>query len=147
MSEPVHPLQNWQRLVHGPLAHWAQVQPNAVAIDDGTQRISFAQLHAAMQAGADQLNASAAPSTRLLDAAQPPIALITDFLATNASGRCAALGDAAWPAAQRAVAQGWIDALAAKTAAGAQPERANSFSFNSNRHPQTLRQSPHAAHF
>lgn len=115
MSQPVRPLQNWLRLVHGPLAHWAQVQPDAVAMDDGAQRIRFAQLHAAVQAGADQLNASAAPSTRLLDATQAPIALITDFLATNASGRCAALGDAAWPTSQHATAAQWIADLAAKT--------------------------------
>ena len=122
-------LQNWQQLVHGPLAHWAQATPDAVAVDDGAQALSFAQLHAAVQAHADSLNASAAPNTLLLDASLPPAQLVTAFLATNASGRCAALGDAAWPAAQRAVAQGWIDALAAKTAVGAQPERASRSAF------------------
>ena len=129
MSLPVPPLQDWQRLVHSPLAHWAQVQPDAVAIDDGTQRISFAQLHAAVQASAHALAASAAPSVRLLDATQPPVTLITDFLATNASGRCAALGDAAWPAAQRATAAQWTADLAAKTPVCADAERADSYPF------------------
>ncbi|WP_312835078.1 AMP-binding protein [Comamonas sp.] len=107
------PLAGWQRLVHGPLAHWAQQRPDAIAIDDGQQRMGFADLHAAVQQHAQALEAQNAPHTRLLDASQPPAALITDFLATNASGRCAALGDRAWSPAQQAQAQQWIDALAA----------------------------------
>ena len=117
MSGSPHPLSRlapWQRLVHGPLAHWAQQRPDAIAIDDGEQRIRFADLHATVQQQADALQARNAPHTRLLDARQSPTALITDFLATNASGRCAALGDMAWSAAQQAQAQRWMDALAAK---------------------------------
>ena len=98
MSGSPHPLSRlapWQRLVHGPLAHWAQQRPDAIAIDDGEQRIRFADLHATVQQQADALQARNAPHTRLLDARQSPTALITDFLATNASGRCAALGDMA----------------------------------------------------
>lgn len=113
MSGLATPLPHWQRLVHGPLAHWAQQRPNAIAIDDGQQRIRFADLHAAVQQQAQALQAQNAPHTRLLDAGQSPAALVTDFLATNASGRCAALGDKAWSPAQQAQAQQWIDALAA----------------------------------
>lgn len=113
MSRLATPLPHWQRLVHGPLAHWAQQRPDAIAIDDGQQRICFADLHAAVQQQAQALEAQNAPHTRLLDANQSPAALITDFLATNASGRCAALGDKAWSPAQQAQAQQWIDALAA----------------------------------
>ena len=109
-------LADWQQLVHGPLAHWAQTTPQALALDDGTQRLSFAELHAAVQARAAALNASAAAHTCLLDAHLPPATLVTEFLATNASGRCAALGDAAWPDAQRQQAQRWIDALCSSPA-------------------------------
>ncbi|MDR2328124.1 MAG: AMP-binding protein [Comamonas sp.] len=109
---PLTQLAPWQRLVHGPLAHWAQQRPDAIAIDDGQQRICFADLHAAVQQQSQALEAQNAPHTRLLDASQSLAALISDFLATNASGRCAALGDKAWSPAQQAQAQQWIDALA-----------------------------------
>lgn len=109
-------LPAWQQLVHGPLAHWAQTRPQALALDDGSQRITFAELHAAVQERAAALNASATPHTCLLDARLPPVALLTEFLATNASGRCAALGDAAWPDAQRQQAQRWIAELCATPA-------------------------------
>ena len=122
-------LQDWQRLVYSPLAHWAQRQPDAVAIDDGTQRISFAALHHAVQQQAQALQASNAPSARLLDATLPPIALVTDFLATTASGRCAGLGDAAWPAAQQAMAQQWLAELSAKTPACTDAARGSSYPF------------------
>ena len=108
-------MQDWQQWVHSPLAHWAQHKPQALAIDDGNQQLSFAQLHAAVQQRMQALDAANAPSTCLLDATQQPAALITDFIATNASGRCAALGDAAWPAAQRAQVQRSMDALADQT--------------------------------
>ena len=122
-------LPAWQRLVHTPLAHWAQHRPDAIALDDGTQRICFAQLHAKVQAQAAALQTCHAPSTVLLDAAQPPIDIVTTFLATNASGRCAALGDAAWPAAQQQLAAQWVDELAAQTPVSGQAERTSSYPF------------------
>lgn len=124
MSGLATPLPHWQRLVHGPLAHWAQQRPDAIAIDDGQQRICFADLHAAVQQQAQALQTQNAPHTRLLDAGQSPAALVTDFLATNASGRCAALGDKAWSPAQQAQAQQWIDALAATPPAGSSADEA-----------------------
>ena len=120
-------MQDWQQYVHTPLAHWAQQRPDAIAVDDGTQVLSFAQLHAAVQQRVQALQA--APATVLLDATLPPAALVCDFLATNASGRCAALGDAAWPAAQRQQVQQAIDDLNTKEAASAQPARASCSPF------------------
>ena len=123
-------MHDWQHYIHTPLAHWAQQRPDAIAVDDGAQALSFAQLHAAVQQRVQGLHGlQPAPATVLLDATLPPAALVCDFLATNASGRCAALGDAAWPAAQRQQVQQVIDDLNAKEAASAQPARASRSPF------------------
>ena len=42
MSAPVPPA--W-RLVHDCIAHWAQVQPQAVALASECEQLTFAQLH------------------------------------------------------------------------------------------------------
>lgn len=122
-------MHDWQQLIHTPLAHWAQQQPKSVAVDDGEQALSFAQLHAAVQQRVQAIHTAQAPSTLLLDATLSPAALVADFIATNTSGRCAALGDANWPASQRAQVQQAIDTLNTKKAASAHPAGASSYPF------------------
>ena len=122
-------MQDWQALVHSPLAHWARVRPDAVAVDDGNEALTFAQLHAAIHMRVQHLNAAKSPATILLDAAQNPVPLVCDFIATNASGRCAALGDASWPPGQRAQVQRMVDEINAKSASSAYPASAGCSPF------------------
>lgn len=122
-------MHDWQTLVHSPLAHWAHQRPDAMAVDDGDTRLSFAQLHTAVQQRVQALQSTGAPATVLLDANQPPAALVADFVATNASGRCAALGDAAWPDAQRMRVQQLIADLNTQEAASARPDCASRSPF------------------
>lgn len=89
-------------LVHGPLAHWSQVQPQAIALSNGLEQLSFAQLQARVAAQARALHARRAPATVLLDGSGSGLERIVDFLAVIASGRCAAVADPEWPAAVQA---------------------------------------------
>lgn len=89
-------------LVHGRLAHWSAVQPQAVALANGQLQLSFAQLQARVHEQAQALRARRAPATLLLDGSGPGLERIVDFLAVIASGRCAAVADPDWPAAVQA---------------------------------------------
>ncbi len=89
-------------LVHGPLAHWARVQPQSVALANAQAQLSFAQLQARVQAQAEALRARHAPATVLLDSSGSGLERIVDFLAVVASGRCAAVADPDWPEAVQA---------------------------------------------
>ncbi|MEG1454121.1 MAG: AMP-binding protein [Comamonas sp.] len=89
-------------LVHGPLAHWGRVQPQAIALSNGLEQLSFAQLQARVAAQAQALHASRAPATVLLDGSACGLERIVDILAVIASGRCAAVADPEWPAAVQA---------------------------------------------
>ncbi|MEG1770831.1 MAG: AMP-binding protein, partial [Comamonas sp.] len=86
-------------LVHGPLAHWSRVQPDAVALSNGLEQLGFAQLQARVASQAAALRARQAPATVLLDGSGSGLERIVDFLAVVASGRCAAVADPEWPAA------------------------------------------------
>jgi acyl-CoA synthetase (AMP-forming)/AMP-acid ligase II len=88
-------------LVHAPLAHWAQVQADAVAIRNGTDALTFTQLHQAVTQRAQTLTQARAPATVLVNDALPMTQRLVDFLGIIASGRCAAVGDPDWPPAVR----------------------------------------------
>ncbi len=88
-------------LVHAPLAHWAQVHADAVAIRNGTDTLTFAQLHQAVTQRAYALTQARAPATVLVNDALPMTQRLVDFLGIVASGRCAAVGDPDWPPAVR----------------------------------------------
>ena len=92
---PLPALFDW---VHGPLAHWARTRPDALALANERQRLSFAELHARVQARARRLDAEGAPATVLLGGDAGTLDGLVDFLGVIASGRCAAMGDAQWPA-------------------------------------------------
>ena len=92
------PLPEAFELVHGPLAHWSQVRPGAVALANGRQQLTFAQLLARVAQQAQALRARRAPATVLLRATGPGLERIVEFLAVIASGRCAAVADPDWPA-------------------------------------------------
>lgn len=92
------PLPALFQLVHGPLAHWSQVQPQAVALSNGREQLSFAQLHAQVQRQAQALRQQSAPATVLLDSSGSGLERIVEFLGVIASGRCAAVADPDWPA-------------------------------------------------
>ncbi|MET1115074.1 MAG: AMP-binding protein [Comamonas sp.] len=89
-------------LVHGPLAHWSEVQPEAVALSNGVDQLTFAQLQARVTQQAQRLRAQSAPATVLLQGGSTGLERIVDFLAVIASGRCAAVADPDWPAAVQA---------------------------------------------
>lgn len=89
-------------LVHGPLAHWSQAQPGAMALSNGAQQLTFAQLHARVEQQAQALRERHAPATVLLEGSGSGLERIVDFLAVIASGRCAAVADPDWPAAVQA---------------------------------------------
>lgn len=88
-------------LVHAPLARWAQTRAQRVAIDDGHQQLTFAQLHAQVQHQADELRRAQAPETVFVDAQLSTVAQMVNFLAIITSGRCAAVSDPDWPDAVR----------------------------------------------
>jgi acyl-CoA synthetase (AMP-forming)/AMP-acid ligase II len=93
MPTPAHDL------VHGRLAHWAQVRGDAVALDDGHTRLNFAQLHQAVTSAAAAL--AHAPATVFVHDAGSTVQQVVDFLAIVHTGRCAAVSDPDWPAATR----------------------------------------------
>ena len=101
-------------LVHDCIAHWAQVQPQAVALASECEELTFAQLHQRVQAQAAQWGQSAceqAAPTVLLPLHLGVVEGLVQFLAVLASGRCAAIGDAAWPPAIAQSVQAAVAAL------------------------------------
>lgn len=92
---PLPPLFEW---VHGPLAHWARTRPEALALANERRQLGFAELHARVQARARQLDAEGAPAAVLLGGEAGTLDGVVAFLGVVASGRCAAMGDAQWPA-------------------------------------------------
>ena len=90
--------------VHGPLAHWAACRPQHLAVSDGVQSLDFAAVQSAVQVRAAALMAASAPPAILISDALPQRDQLLEFLAVIASGRCAAMGDPAWPEAQREAA-------------------------------------------
>ena len=84
--------------VHAPLAHWAAQRPGAIALAHETGHLTFAELHARVQQRAQALQAAQAPATVLLSGALGVVETLVEFLGVLASGRCAAIGDPAWPA-------------------------------------------------
>ena len=97
-----------QGCVHARLPHWAQNRGEAVALDDGHTRLSFAALHEAVAGIAHALTASHAPACVLVDDRLPALRQIVEFLGIVASGRCAALGEPDWTPATRAQVQSWL---------------------------------------
>ena len=102
-------------LVHAPLADWAHLRGEAIAIRHGQHTLSFAQLHDAVTQRAHALLKSNAPATLLVNEALPITDRLVDFLGIIASGRCAAVGDADWPPPVRQAV------LAALSQAAAEP--------------------------
>ncbi len=86
-------------LVHAPLADWAQSRGAAMALQSGSQSLTFAELHVAVTQGAQALTRQQAPATVLVDSTRPLLQRLVDFLGIVASGRCAAVADPDWPAA------------------------------------------------
>ena len=97
--------------VHHPLAHWAHTRPHAVALASESQRLTFADLHARVQQRAAQLAAAQAPATVLLPGTGGVVHTLVEFLAVLTAGRCAAVGDPAWPAPIAQSVQAAIAAL------------------------------------
>ncbi len=87
--------------MHGPLAHWARVRGGAVALNNGSTCLSFAQLHEAVTQGAQALAHAQAPATVFVNEGLSTLQQVVDFLAIIASGRCAAVSDPDWPLAIR----------------------------------------------
>jgi len=94
----MYPCQNTD-LVHAPLADWAQLRGDSIAIQHGQETLTFAQLHGAVMQRANTLRHAQAPATVLVSQALPIADRLVDFLGIISSGRCAAVGDADWPPA------------------------------------------------
>ena len=88
-------------LVHAPLAHWAQVRADVVALDDGHTALTFAALHAAVTQQAQALHQQQAPETVFVNDTLSTVQHMVAFLAIITSGRCAAVTDPDWPVAVR----------------------------------------------
>ncbi len=88
-------------LVHAPLAHWASVRGETVAISDGSSHLTFSELNAAVLQRAAALSKAQAPATLLVDDSATSLHQLVEFLAVISSGRCAAIADPDWPAAVR----------------------------------------------
>ena len=88
-------------LVHAPLEDWALSQGEALAVQSGSQSLTFTALHAAVAQRARALGQQHAPATVLVDSSLPLVNRLVDFLGTIASGRCAAVADPDWPDAIR----------------------------------------------
>lgn len=91
------PLQGFWELVHGPLAHWARVKPDAMALQSETRSISFAQLHAEVSKRSTAIAQRREPQMLLQDSSRGTLECVIGFLAIIASGRCAAVADPEWP--------------------------------------------------
>ena len=107
-------------LVHAPLAHWAATRADAIALDDGRQTLSFAQLHARVGQVARRLDAAGAPATAWVENSGGTLDALVDFLGIIASGRCAAVADAQWTPATRGAVRGQLPQEPAATT-GPQP--------------------------
>jgi long-chain acyl-CoA synthetase len=117
-------------LVHAPLAHWATARPQAVALDDGHQTLSFAQLHARVGQVARRLGQTGAPATVWVETAGSTLEALVEFLGIIASGRCAAVADAQWTPATRSAVRAHLPHEPAP-AGGAQPLSAFYIGFTS----------------
>jgi acyl-CoA synthetase (AMP-forming)/AMP-acid ligase II len=95
-------------LVHAPLAEWAISRGEVIAIRDGVQVLSFAQLHAAVTERSRDLLKTRAPATLMVNQALPMVERLVDFLGIIASGRCAAVADPDWPPSVRQAVLGSI---------------------------------------
>ncbi|WP_287916844.1 AMP-binding protein [Comamonas sp.] len=93
----IHALPAAFQTMHGPLAYWAGTQGEATALRCDTQQWSYAQLHALVQTRAADIERQAPGHTPLLPMHLSACEMVIEFLATNCSGRCAAIGDAQWP--------------------------------------------------
>lgn len=107
--------------VHAPLAMWATQRGGQIAVDDGRQSLSFAQLHEEVQRIACGLDASHAPATVWMPAGLSTLRSLVQFLGIVASGRCAAVGDSQWPPATRAAAQALLPEGAAHNGDASSP--------------------------
>jgi acyl-CoA synthetase (AMP-forming)/AMP-acid ligase II len=96
-------------LVHAPLARWSRERAGQIAIDDGRERLSFAQLQQAVKRLLPRLEGAAATVT--VDCQQSTAAQLVEFLAIIASGRCAAISDPDWTAPVRAAVSEMLAAL------------------------------------
>ena len=117
MACPTGVLVADHRLVHAPLAHWAQTRGEVVALDDGHTTLTFAALHAAVAQQAEMLQQQHAPATVFVDDTQTTLAQMVAFLAIITSGRCAAVTDPDWPATVRQSVQAAFTQEAAYPAA------------------------------
>ena len=97
------------RQVHLPLAHWARQRPRALALASETQRLTFADLHARVMQRAQAL--AQAADTVLIPVQLGTVETLVEFLAVIGSGRCAAIGDPAWPPEVLAAVRRSIEAL------------------------------------
>jgi long-chain acyl-CoA synthetase len=98
----------WGEGVHAPLRYWANTRGDALAIDDGQTRLSFAALHDAFDQVAGRLSRARAPTSLLVNDQLPLTCQIVEFLGIVASGRCAALGDPDWTPTTRDEVRSWL---------------------------------------
>lgn len=102
--------------VHAPIAYWAARTPNETAIDDGSLCLSFRALSEQVHARASAL--CAVPSPVWIDDTATPGEQLVSFLAANAAGHAAAIGDPDWSPAVRRQVMELLDAQSSDALAG-----------------------------
>ncbi|MBS0340059.1 MAG: AMP-binding protein [Proteobacteria bacterium] len=91
--------------VHAPVAYWAARTPDAVAIDDGSVRLTFEDLLEGAPTDVEGVNSS--PTPIWVDDASSPAAQLLSLVRIVAAGNAAAVGDPDWsPVLRRQVMEG-----------------------------------------
>ncbi|MBS0342708.1 MAG: AMP-binding protein [Proteobacteria bacterium] len=87
--------------VHELLAHWAALTPRAIAIGDGSLRLTFRDLAAIAGTRTRAPRTQAAPRPVWVDESLSPGAQLLDFLGILMAGDAAVMGDPGWSPLQR----------------------------------------------
>lgn len=93
--------------IHSPLEHWASLTPRAIALQNETTALTYADLHEQVIRRSAQIAASHSPRM-LLQSGDASLETVVEFLSVVHSGRCAAIADPEWPAAVRTRAAQWM---------------------------------------
>ncbi len=91
--------------VTAPIAHWYRLRPDALAIADGEQSLSFSALADAVGVRSRRISAEGLPAIAWVGADNGEIGRLLEFCAIVETGRAAAVAEPDWPPAQRTAAQ------------------------------------------
>ncbi|MBS0454208.1 MAG: AMP-binding protein [Proteobacteria bacterium] len=113
--------------VHELLTHWAAITPRAIAIDDGSVRLTFKELAAIANTRSRAPGQHAAPRPVWVDDSLSPGAQLVDFVGILMAGDAAVMGDPDWSPLQKQKVRSLLATEAAPASTGAAPLPAGSF--------------------